>query len=293
MPGAELGVLKPREAGPTTVPSVTLLCPLGAHCSPGSVGLPSSQFPDHSGNGRNVSVTSMVTFEVTVTGRTTAQGRGEAVGGRGSVWERVGNTVHTLQIPPRCPHSMEKTCILSPSWKCWSLLPACPGFPGPRSLMIAHTHQGCRQASGSTQALGPSSRLIGVPLGPWAREAAEKAGGQPHSPTGLGQAPLALLRSPPSMAPGDKQNHGELAGRRLPQQVPRPNSGRSPGPSLRSHTSERQNAVWGEGRRNPQVPSTPHPHLTCAGRPLGQARRHAVPLQRWLLGGQEPRVREG
>lgn len=36
---------------------------------------PPSQFPDHSGNGRNVRVTSMVTFEVIVTSRTTAQGR--------------------------------------------------------------------------------------------------------------------------------------------------------------------------------------------------------------------------
>lgn len=44
--------------GVTPVRSVTLL-----PC----VWLPPSQFPDHSGNGRNVRVTSMVTFEVTVT----------------------------------------------------------------------------------------------------------------------------------------------------------------------------------------------------------------------------------
>lgn len=128
--------------------------------------------------------------------------------------------------------------------------------------MITHTSQGCRQPSGSTRALGPSCHLIGVPLGPWAREAAEQAGGQPHSPTGLGQAPLALLRSPPSMAPGDKKNHGELAGQRLPQQGPGPTTGGVLVPSLSSQPSERQNAVPDERnhpcwKRNPRVPCSP------------------------------------
>lgn len=82
------GILKPRDVGVTTAKSVTLLCPLRAHCCPGSEWLPPSQFPDHSGNGRNVRVTSMVTFEVTVTSRTTAQDRrgcqllGVGMGGR-------------------------------------------------------------------------------------------------------------------------------------------------------------------------------------------------------------------
>ena len=53
------GILNPRDVGVTTIRSVTLLCLLRAHCFPGSVWLPPSQFPDHSGNGRNVRVTSM------------------------------------------------------------------------------------------------------------------------------------------------------------------------------------------------------------------------------------------
>lgn len=54
---------------------------------------------------------------------------------------------------------------------------------------------------------------------------------------------------------------------------------------------------WGQ---KPQVLTTPHCRLatavgslTCTGWPLGQAGGHAAPLQRWLLGGQEPWVREG
>lgn len=100
VPGAKLQALKPREVGTTTVLSVTLLCPLGAHCSPPSVGLPASQFLDHSGNGRNVGMTSTVTFEVIVTSQAAAQGRGEAVGGRGSEQERVSSTIHRLPPDP-------------------------------------------------------------------------------------------------------------------------------------------------------------------------------------------------
>lgn len=140
--------------------------------------------------------------------------------------------------------------------------------------MITHTSQGCRQPSGSTRALGPSCHLIGVPLGPWAHEAAEQAGGQPHSPTGLGQAPLALLRSPPSMAPGDKQNHGELAGRLLPQRGPGPTRGGVPVPSLSSQPSERQNAVLSKG-------------ITPAGNGIPESPAHL----RWPAAGAGPETR--
>ena len=56
-------------------------------------------------------------------------------------------------------------------------------------------------------------------------------------------------------------------------------------------------SLW---RQSPHVLTTPHCRLpqpvgslTCTGWPLGQAGRHAAPLQCWLLGGQEPWVREG
>lgn len=57
-----------------TVTSVTLLCPMKAHLPWKCVAAP-SPFPAHTGNGRNVTVTSMVTFEVTVTSWTAAQCR--------------------------------------------------------------------------------------------------------------------------------------------------------------------------------------------------------------------------
>lgn len=96
------------------------------------------------------------------------------------------------------------------------------------------------------------------------------------------------------MAPGNKQNHGELPGQPF-----QPGSGtaqqKEPGP-FPQEPHEPQDAVLGDThcqQWNPKAPSTPHPHLTCAGWPLWQAWGHAVPLQRWLLGGQEPWVREG
>lgn len=68
--GAILEASGAQRCGMTPVRSVTLLCRLRARCCLLSVWLPPSQFPDHSGNGRNARVTSMVTFEVIVSRRT-------------------------------------------------------------------------------------------------------------------------------------------------------------------------------------------------------------------------------
>lgn len=71
LPGGGLrpnsAILGFRDLRVTAGRNSTLICPLRARCCPQSVWLPPSQFPDHSGNGRNVRVTSMVTLEVTVT----------------------------------------------------------------------------------------------------------------------------------------------------------------------------------------------------------------------------------
>lgn len=184
VPGAKLQTLKPRDVGTTTALSVTLLCPPGTHRSPPRVGLPPSQFPDHSGDGRNVGMTSTVTSEVIVTSQPAAQGRGEAVGGRGSEQERVGSARHRHPPEPtQTPRSPEKPRLPLPPRRRGSLLPVCRDS---LSLRLWWPPTPVRAAD------HPRAQL-----GPWGLRGHRAD----HSPTGLGQAPLALLRSPPSMAP--------------------------------------------------------------------------------------------
>lgn len=94
MTGATLEASGAQRCGMTPVRSVTLLCHLRARCCPLSVWLPPSQFPDHYGNGRNARVTSIVTFEVTVSRRT---------GGAVSCWGgRAGDWGGSLSVAYRC-----------------------------------------------------------------------------------------------------------------------------------------------------------------------------------------------
>lgn len=114
------GILNPRDVGVTTIRSVTLLCLLRAHCFPGSVWLPPSQFPDHSGNGRNVRVTSMVTFEVTVTSgqRHRQEGLSAAGGGGGGTHggSSLSSVVHrcvltSTHLLSGYSHTSENICV--------------------------------------------------------------------------------------------------------------------------------------------------------------------------------------